>query len=146
MTLIFRNPHRRDAMILARLAGARNAARPSIRQTSASSLANGKPSTPTRLSQRVIGCEVRAAITLAARIAQAEDDRLTAAAVVDLNDAGKRDEAERAASDRLVRFLDRREGYDRLGMVRQARREDSTGRRLLSQGHRLHSPASRRLR
>jgi hypothetical protein len=76
-----------------------------------------------RLSLR----EVRAAI--AARLAgieQAEDDPLTAAsnAVVELIHAGKLDEAEHAARDLLVRFPDVHDGYDRLGMVHEARGEN----------------------
>jgi tetratricopeptide (TPR) repeat protein len=66
---------------------------------------------------------------LAARLAgmmPAEDEPLTAAsnAVVDLVDAGKLDEAEQAARDLLVRFPDVHDGYDRLGMVHQARGEN----------------------
>jgi len=66
---------------------------------------------------------------LAARLAAivpAEDDPLTAAsnAVVDLVEAGKLDEAEQAARDLLLRFPDVHDGYDRLGMVHQARGEN----------------------
>lgn len=53
-----------------------------------------------------------------------EDDvALTEAsnAAVDLVHAGKLDEAERAARDLLVRFPDVHDGYDRLGMVYEAR-------------------------
>lgn len=56
--------------------------------------------------------------------AQYEDDvALTEAsnAAVDLVHAGKLDEAEQAARDLLVRFPDVHDGYDRLGMVYQAR-------------------------
>lgn len=42
-------------------------------------------------------------------------------AVIDLIDAGKLDEAERAARDLLVRFPDVHDGYDRLGRVFEAR-------------------------
>lgn len=51
------------------------------------------------------------------------DDELTAAsnAVVDLVHAGALDEAERAARDLLERFPDVHDGFDRLGMVYQAR-------------------------
>ena len=42
-------------------------------------------------------------------------------AAVDLVQAGKLDEAERAARDLLVRFPDEHDGYDRLGMVYEAR-------------------------
>jgi tetratricopeptide (TPR) repeat protein len=66
---------------------------------------------------------------LAARLAgivAGEDNPLTAAsnAVVDLVDAGKLDEAEQAARDLLVWFPDVHDGYDRLGMVHQARGEN----------------------
>jgi tetratricopeptide (TPR) repeat protein len=42
-------------------------------------------------------------------------------AVVDLVDAGRLDEAERAARDLLDRYPDVHDGYDRLGMVYEAR-------------------------
>jgi tetratricopeptide (TPR) repeat protein len=42
-------------------------------------------------------------------------------AVVDLVHAGKLDEAEKAAHDLLTRFPDVHDGYDRLGMVCEAR-------------------------
>jgi tetratricopeptide (TPR) repeat protein len=45
-------------------------------------------------------------------------------AVVDLVHAGKLDEAEQAAHDLLVRFPDEHDGYDRLGMVHEARGEN----------------------
>ena len=50
-------------------------------------------------------------------------DELTEAsnAVVDLVHAGKLDEAEKAAHDLLIRFPDVHDGYDRLGMVCEAR-------------------------
>ena len=41
--------------------------------------------------------------------------------VVDLIDAGKLDEAEKAAQELLLRFPDVHDGYDRLGMVSEAR-------------------------
>ena len=44
-------------------------------------------------------------------------------AVIDLLDAGKVDEAEQAAREVLVRFPDVHDGYDRLGMVYEARGE-----------------------
>lgn len=55
-----------------------------------------------------------------------EIDELTDAsnAVVDLVHAGKLDEAEQAARDLLVRFPDEHDGYDRLGMVHEARGEN----------------------
>ena len=68
--------------------------------------------------------EVRAAI--AARLSGAEDaddDELTIAsnAAAGLVRAGKLDEAEQAARDLLVLFPDVHDGYDRLGMVYEAR-------------------------
>ena len=67
--------------------------------------------------------EVRAAI--AARLAGAEDpdDELTIAsnAAVDLVRAGKLDQAEQAARDLLASFPDVHDGWDRLGMVYEAR-------------------------
>jgi tetratricopeptide (TPR) repeat protein len=71
--------------------------------------------------------DVRAAI--AARLSGAEDaddDELTIAsnAAADLVRAGKLDEAEQAARDLLVRFPEVHDGYDRLGMVHEARGEN----------------------
>jgi len=68
--------------------------------------------------------DVKAAI--AAILSSAEDadeDELTIAsnAAADLVRAGKLDEAEQAARDLLVRFPDVHDGYDRLGMVYEAR-------------------------
>src|ERR1017187_5228608 len=68
--------------------------------------------------------EVKAAI--AARLLGAEDadeDELPIAsnAAADLVRAGKLDEAEQAARDLLVRFPEVHDGYDRLGMVHEAR-------------------------
>jgi tetratricopeptide (TPR) repeat protein len=61
----------------------------------------------------------------AAMLADVEDDadELDAAsnAAVDLVRAGKLDEAERAARDLLKRFPDVHDGWDRLGMVYEAR-------------------------
>jgi tetratricopeptide (TPR) repeat protein len=52
----------------------------------------------------------------------AEDELTTASnAVIDLVHAGKLDEAEKAAHDLLERFPDVHDGYDRLGMVYEAR-------------------------
>ena len=68
--------------------------------------------------------EVKAAIAARlAGVAEVDDDPLTAAsnAVVELIHAGKLDEAEHAARDLLVRFPDVHDGYDRLGMVYEAR-------------------------
>ena len=52
-----------------------------------------------------------------------ESDELTAAsnAVVDMVQAGNLDAAEQAAHDLLARFPDVHDGYDRLGMVCEAR-------------------------
>jgi tetratricopeptide (TPR) repeat protein len=52
-----------------------------------------------------------------------DEDELTPAsnAVVDLIHAGKLDEAEQAARDLLQRFPEVHDGYDRLGMVYEAR-------------------------
>jgi tetratricopeptide (TPR) repeat protein len=60
---------------------------------------------------------------LAAGSADDEEDELTAAsnAAVDLVKAGKLDEAEKAARDLLERFPEVHDGYDRLGMVYEAR-------------------------
>jgi tetratricopeptide (TPR) repeat protein len=71
--------------------------------------------------------EVKAAI--AARLfgaGDADDDELTIAsnAAADLVRAGKLDEAEQAARDLLVRFPEVHDGYDRLGMVHEARGEN----------------------
>ena len=68
--------------------------------------------------------EVTAAIM--ARLSGAEDaaeDELTIAsnAAAELVRAGKLDQAEQAARDLLVRFPDVHDGYDRLGMVYEAR-------------------------
>jgi tetratricopeptide (TPR) repeat protein len=71
--------------------------------------------------------ELKAA--MAARLSGLEDthkDELTIAsnAAADLVRAGKLDEAEQAARDLLVRFPDVHDGYDRLGMVHEARGEN----------------------
>jgi Predicted metal-binding protein related to the C-terminal domain of SecA len=71
--------------------------------------------------------EVKAAI--AASLSGAEDadeDELTIAsnAAAELVRAGKLDEAEQAARDLLVRFPEVHDGYDRLGMVHEARGEN----------------------
>ena len=52
-----------------------------------------------------------------------EPDELTTAsnAIVDMVHAGKLDEAEQAARDFLVRFPEVHDGYDRLGMVYEAK-------------------------
>jgi len=71
--------------------------------------------------------EAKAAI--AARLFGAEDthdDELTIAsnAAADLVRAGKLDEAEQAARNLLTRFPEVHDGYDRLGMVHEARGEN----------------------
>ena len=71
--------------------------------------------------------EVKAAI--AASLSGAEDtdeDELTIAsnAAAELVRAGKLDEAEQAARDLLLLFPDVHDGYDRLGMVYEARGEN----------------------
>ena len=65
---------------------------------------------------------------VAARLARAEEEDAyedaldaTSNAVVDLVRAGKLDEAEAAARDLLRRFPDVHDGWDRLGMVHEAR-------------------------
>src|SRR5262249_23612760 len=71
--------------------------------------------------------EIRAELAAGlASVVPAEDDPLTAAstAVVALVDAGELDDAEHSARDLLVRFPDVHDGYDRLGMVHQARGEN----------------------
>jgi len=47
-------------------------------------------------------------------------------AVIDLLDAGRLDEAEQAARELLMRFPDVHDGYDRLGMVFEARGDHKT--------------------
>ena len=49
---------------------------------------------------------------------------ISANRVVDLIRAGKLDEAEAAARDLLVRYPDTHDGWDRLGMVHEARGEN----------------------
>ncbi len=58
---------------------------------------------------------------LAAEYATAEELTEASNAVVDMVHAGKLDEAERAAHDLLERFPEVHDGYDRLGMVYEAR-------------------------
>jgi uncharacterized protein YchJ len=52
---------------------------------------------------------------------ESEDLDKASNAVVDLVHAGKLDEAERGARELLVRFPEVHDGYDRLGMVHEAR-------------------------
>jgi tetratricopeptide (TPR) repeat protein len=71
--------------------------------------------------------EVKAAIAAGlAGVEDADEDDLTIAsnAAADLVRAGKLDEAEQAARDLLVLFPDVHDGYDRLGMVYEARGEN----------------------
>ena len=56
---------------------------------------------------------------------------------------GKLDEAEQAARDFLVRFPEVHDGYDRLGMVYEARGDNKQAARLLPQGHRLRPGSPR---
>jgi tetratricopeptide (TPR) repeat protein len=67
--------------------------------------------------------EARAAMLAGFAAEDDEEDELTIAsnAPVDLVRAGKLDEAEQAARDLLVRFPEVHDGYDRLGMVYEAR-------------------------
>jgi len=68
--------------------------------------------------------EMRAAIAeRLSGVLDADEDALTIAsnAAADLVRAGKLDEAEKAANDLLVQFPDVHDGYDRLGMVHEAR-------------------------
>lgn len=79
------------------------------------------PATPPYLS----GIAEEIADTLAAAYDDDTDELMDASnAVVDLVHAGKLDEAEQAARDLLVRFPDEHDGYDRLGMVHEARGEN----------------------
>ena len=71
--------------------------------------------------------EVKAAIAAGLFGAEdADEDELTIAsnAAAELVRAGKLDEAEQAARDLLVRFPKVHDGYDRLGMVHEARGEN----------------------
>ena len=71
--------------------------------------------------------EVKAAIAaVLCGAGDAEEDELTIAsnAAADLVRAGKLDQAEQAARDLQVRFPEVHDGYDRLGMVHEARGEN----------------------
>jgi tetratricopeptide (TPR) repeat protein len=71
--------------------------------------------------------DVKAAITAILSSAEdADEDELTIAsnAAADLVRAGKLDEAEQAARDLQARFPEVHDGYDRLGMVHEARGEN----------------------
>jgi tetratricopeptide (TPR) repeat protein len=67
--------------------------------------------------------ETRRALTTTTAAAWDEDDDLDTAsnAVVDLIHAGRLDEAEAAARDLLVRYPEVPDGFERLGMVFEAR-------------------------
>jgi tetratricopeptide (TPR) repeat protein len=76
--------------------------------------------------------EARTAFTAALAAEQAEDDEFYAwsarldeesNAVIDLIDAGKLDEAEKAAHQLIADYPEVHDGYDRLGMVYEARKE-----------------------
>lgn len=70
--------------------------------------------------------EFKAAIAAMPADAEEASDDLTDAsnAVVNLVRAGKLDEAEAAARDLLARYPDVHDGYDRLGLVHEARGEN----------------------
>ena len=112
-------------MIPARAAAAtstRSAASQKTRQRSA--LAQPKPRRGATAKPQVR--ELKAEVAARLRRAEEEDtyeDDLDAAsnAVVHLVNAGKLDEAETAARDLLVRFPEVHDGWDRLGMVHEAR-------------------------
>jgi tetratricopeptide (TPR) repeat protein len=76
-----------------------------------------------RLPIRELTAEIAAALLAKAEEEDAYEDALDAAsnAVVDLVRAAKLDEAEAAARDLLLRFPDVHDGWDRLGMVHEAR-------------------------
>ena len=83
---------------------------------------------------------------LAAIAAETDDeDELTTAsnAAVDLVHACKLEEAEAAARDLLARFPEVHDGWDRVGMVDEARGQKKQGCGLPPQGDRDHSPATR---
>jgi hypothetical protein len=67
-----------------------------------------------------------ATVAILSGAGDAEEDELTIAsnAAADLVRAGKLDEAEQAARDLQVRFPEVHDGYDRLGMVHEARGEN----------------------
>jgi len=67
------------------------------------------------LSLRAVRERIEAELEHATELADASN------AVVDLVHAGRLDEAESAARDLLVRYPDVHDGYDRLGMVYEAR-------------------------
>jgi DNA-binding SARP family transcriptional activator len=63
---------------------------------------------------------------MAAEYAAAEELAEASNAVVDMVHAGRLDEAERAAHELLERFPEVHDGYDRLGMVYEARGDKKT--------------------
>jgi len=76
---------------------------------------------PSRRLPGVAG-EIAARLAAAYGVNDTEDELTTASnAAVDLIHDGKLDEAEQAARDLLERFPDVHDGWDRLGMVYQAR-------------------------
>jgi uncharacterized protein YchJ len=76
-----------------------------------------------RLPVRELSAKIAAALLARAEEEDAYEDALDAAsnAVVQFVAAGKLDEAEAAAHDLLTRFPDVHDGWDRLGMVHEAR-------------------------
>jgi tetratricopeptide (TPR) repeat protein len=72
---------------------------------------------------RTLAAQIAATLLARAEEEDAYEDALDAAsnAVVDLVRAAKLDEAEAAARDLLLRFPDVHDGWDRLGMVHEAR-------------------------
>jgi tetratricopeptide (TPR) repeat protein len=77
-----------------------------------------------RTEERAAKAEFLARFAEAAAVPDDLDELTTASnAAVDLVHAGKLEEAEIAARDLLVRFPDVHDGWDRLGMVHEARGE-----------------------
>jgi tetratricopeptide (TPR) repeat protein len=85
--------------------------------------ASVKPASPWAwMRSPEISAEIREAVAIATGDDDDDDDLETASnAAVDLVHAGKLDEAEKAALDLLQRFPDVHDGWDRLGMVYEAR-------------------------
>lgn len=81
------------------------------------------PHPPGHLRDSVAHLATRLAAAYAAHGVDDAEDELTVASntAVDLVDAGRLDEAEQAARDLLERFPDVHDGWDRLGMVYEAR-------------------------
>ena len=81
-----------------------------------------KPASPwSWVRSREVSAQIREAVAVAT--GDDDDDELESAsnAAVDLVHAGKLDEAEKAARNLLQRFPDVHDGWDRLGMVYEAR-------------------------